>query len=140
MNLFFGLMQFILILQEDNNYITMKLGEIVNILIIDVRKLIMYALNSQATKGSQKALMFERHLGYTQNNYESLLTQIYAKALNTDTIPTIKDDYGQRYQVDIEIMGIYPHQKEIVRTGWIVSPLNNNVARLVTLYVRKKHD
>ena len=47
------------------------------------------------------------------------------------------DIYGQRYQVDIEIEGMHPEQKEIVRTGWIVEQ-DSNLARLVTLYVRKR--
>ena len=47
------------------------------------------------------------------------------------------DIHGQRYQVDLEIEGMQPGQKETVRTGWIVEQ-NRNLARLVTLYVRKR--
>jgi hypothetical protein len=39
--------------------------------------------------------------------------------------------------IDLEISGIQAEQKETVRTGWIVEH-NSNVARLVTLYVRKR--
>ncbi len=71
------------------------------------------------------------------------LTQIIQKVqikqlcLNVILILQRTDIHGQRYQVDLEIEGIQPGQQEIVRTGLIVEQ-NTNVARLVTLYVRKR--
>jgi hypothetical protein len=81
--------------------------------------------------------MFQLHLGYNKDNYEPLLDQIYTKALDTEAIFQFKDEHGKRYQIDLEITGIEPHQQEIVRTGWIIKP-NSDTARLVTLYVKKK--
>lgn len=117
----------------------MKFGEIVTYLQIDYRKLTEYALNPDNPKGRHKAFMFQQHLGYSQNNYESLLRQIQEKALDAEAIPADRDEYGQRYQVDLEIRGVNDGQKEIVRTGWIVKPLSQT-ARLVTLYLKKNHD
>ena len=62
-----------------------------------------------------------------------------AQALETEAILQFKDEHGERYQVDLEIIGIEEGQKETVRTGWIVEH-KLNTARLVTLYVRKRHD
>ncbi|MCT7975466.1 DUF6883 domain-containing protein [Laspinema olomoucense] len=115
----------------------MKLGDIVSRLVIDPRKLTEYALNPDNPKGADKALMFERHLGFTQDNYQPLLQQILLQALETEAILQSTDKHGQRYQVDLEIRGTQAGQQEIVRTGWIVES-ESDAARLVTLYVRKR--
>jgi filamentous hemagglutinin len=54
----------------------MTLREIVSRIIIDSRKLTDYALNLENPVGRDKAVMFHRHLGFTQDNYELLLVQI----------------------------------------------------------------
>ncbi len=81
--------------------------------------------------------MFQRHLGYTKDNYQPLLEQIKAKTLDTEATFQFKDEQVKRYQIDLEIRGIEPYQQEIVRTGWIIEP-NSDTARLVTLYVKKR--
>lgn len=115
----------------------MKLKEIVSKIKIEDRKLTEYALNKDNPKGADKAFMFQKHLGFTPNNCQILLEQIKTKILDRDVIFQFEDDHGKRYQIDLEIKGIKPEQKEIVRTGWIVEP-NTDTARLVTLYVKKK--
>ncbi len=114
----------------------MKLRDIVTHLVIDPRKLREYALNSDNPVGADKAVMFERHLGFTRDNYESLLEQISAQALETEGILGLTDEHGQRYRVDLEIIGTQG-QREFVRTAWIVEP-DSDAARLVTLYVRRQ--
>jgi hypothetical protein len=115
----------------------MKLGDVASRTIIDPRKLTEYALNLDNPKGADKAIMFERHLGFTKDNHQLLLQQIESKALDAEATLQTTDVHGQRYQVDLEIEGIEIGQIETVRTGWIVE-LKNDIARLVTLYVRKK--
>jgi hypothetical protein len=115
----------------------MKLGEIISQLVINPRKLTEYALNPDNPKGADKAIMFQRHLGFTKDNYLLLLEQISAQALETEAILQFKDEHGERYQVDLEIIGIEEGQKETVRTGWIVED-KLNTARLITLYVSKR--
>ena len=115
----------------------MKLKELVNQIEINPLKLTEYALNPNNPKGAHKALMFERHLGYTKDNYQSLLDQIYVQVLEAQAIFQFKDGHGERYQIDLQISGIEPHQQEIVRTGWIREP-NVKTARLVTLYVKTR--
>lgn len=66
-----------------------------------------------------------------------MLEQISAIALETEAIVGRSDEHGRRYQVDLEIIGVEEGQREVVRTGWIVEP-DSAVARLVTLYVRKR--
>lgn len=115
----------------------MKLGDVVNRIVIDPRKLTEYALNPDNPRGVDKAVMFERHLGFTRDNYQLLLQQIESKVLDSEATLQTTDIHGQRYQVDLEIEGVRSGQRETVRTGWIVEP-KNDVARLVTLYVRKR--
>jgi filamentous hemagglutinin len=115
----------------------MKLGEIISKLVINPRKLTEYALNPDNPKGADKAIMFQRHLGFTKDNYLLLLEQISAQALETEAILQFKDEHGERYQVDLEIIGTEEGQKETVRTGWIVEHKLNK-ARLVTLYIVSK--
>lgn len=66
-----------------------------------------------------------------------LVQQIEMKVINSEATLLTTDVHGQRYQVDLEIEGVRSRQVEIVRTGWIVEP-KSDVARLVTLYVRKR--
>ncbi|MEM7794557.1 MAG: DUF6883 domain-containing protein [Cyanobacteria bacterium P01_C01_bin.118] len=115
----------------------MKLGEIVSEVSIDPGKFRDYALDPNNPVGRHKALVFQRKLGYNQENYEGLLNQIVAQAMDSEAIATKKDEHGQRYQVDLEVDGIESGQQAIVRTGWIVEPKAKECARLVTLYVRK---
>lgn len=113
----------------------MRLRDIVGSILIDPRKLTDYALDLESLRGSDKALMFRQHLGFTKEHYQLLLAQIQAKAMEAEAIPGVQDEHGQRYQVDLLIVGVLG-QQEIVRTGWIVRP-GEDLARLVTLYVRR---
>ncbi len=115
----------------------MKLRDIVSDITIDSRKLTEYVLDPDNPKGADKAVMFERHLGFTRDNYRLLLDKIKATVLDAEAVLQKTDIYGRRYRVDLEIMGVHLGQKEIVRTAWIIEP-NKNIARLVTLYVRKR--
>jgi filamentous hemagglutinin len=114
-----------------------KLRDTVSRLSIDPRKLTDYALDPASLKGADKAAMFRRHLGFTQENFQLLLAQIEAQALDAEATLGFEDHHGQRFQVDLAIMGVNPGQQEIVRTGWIVKP-GEDMARLTTLYVRRR--
>jgi hypothetical protein len=46
----------------------MKLKELVSHLVIDPRKLTEYALNLDNPVGSDKAVIFQRRLGFSQEN------------------------------------------------------------------------
>jgi hypothetical protein len=115
----------------------MKMRELVSEIIIDTRKLTDYALDPESPKGKDKAIMFQRHLGYNKENYQILLDQINTLILDSEAIPQSKDQFGTRYQVDLEIQGIEAQQIEIVRTGWLIAP-NSQQAKLTTLYIPKK--
>ncbi|MBW4568822.1 MAG: hypothetical protein KME31_12580 [Tolypothrix carrinoi HA7290-LM1] len=114
----------------------MKLEDIVSSIVIDPRKLTDYALNRDNPVGADKAVIFQRDLGFTIDNYQLLLEQISTQALDAEALKGRADEHGQRYTVDLDITGTQG-QREIVRTGWIVE-LDSDAARLVTLYVRRR--
>ncbi len=115
----------------------MKLREYADNIFIDPRKLTNYALDLDNPKGRNKALMFQQYLGYTKDNYQALLEQIKTKVLDAEATPQLEDQYGRRYQVDLEIQGIQTEQIENVRTGWLIPP-DSNQARLITAYIKRK--
>jgi hypothetical protein len=113
----------------------MKLSEIVGRVSIDPRKLIEYALNLEAPWGQHKAVVFERLLGITRQNYAGLVAQIEQQVLAAEAILHGEDRFGRRYTVDLTVSGTEGRQA-VVRTGWIV-PHGAHEARLVTLYLRR---
>ncbi len=115
----------------------MKLRDVVSQIRIDPRKLTEYALNPEhLTGGSDKAVMFQNHLGFTRENYRILLEQIEAQALDAEATLGKVDQHGQRYTIDLAIIGV-EGQQETVRTGWIIAP-SHDVANLTTLYVLRR--
>ncbi len=121
--------------REDRRGQDLKLGDIVDRVLIDSRKLTHYALNPRSPAGQPKAVLFERLLGYTRETAHDLKAQIEAKALNSTAVFQGEDQFGRRYRVDMEIDGLN-QQRKVVRTGWNVSP-RSRTAKLVTLYIRK---
>ncbi len=115
----------------------MKLRELADEILIDPRKLTAYALDPDNPKGKDKAFMFQKHLGYTKDNYQPLLDQIYHQTLNAQALEQNTDKYGTRYQIDLKIQGVESEQIETVRTGWLIAP-NSKQARLTTIYIPKK--
>ena len=101
---------------------------------INPKKLTNYALNPNHPVGGNKAKVFESALGYNQSNAGDLMRQIYEKLPGSEARLGKLDQYGQRYTVDILIMG--PNGKTVtVRTGWITKT-GSDIPELTTLYVK----
>ena len=113
----------------------MKLRDLASQVVVDPRKLTEYALNLENERGRHKARVFKAALGYTRDNYDSLLKQIKAQVLEAEVVIQRTDEYGEHVHVDLEIVG-EAGQHAIVRTGWLVAP-DSGEARLITLYVRE---
>jgi aminopeptidase N len=84
----------------------MKLKDIATQIQIDLRKLTEYALNPDNPVGADKVFMFQQHLGFTQANHTQLLQQIQTKAPEAEATFQRSDEHGDRYQVDLVIIGI----------------------------------
>ena len=91
----------------------MKLKDIVSKVHIPLAKITGYALKLNHPSGGDKAYMFKKHLGYTQDNYAFLLRQIEEKALTANAVERPSNEHGRIFQVDLQILGNYEGQKEI---------------------------
>lgn len=114
----------------------MKLQDVVQQIEIDTKKLTGYALCPSHPEGKNKAYVFEKVLGYNLSNYLLLLREIQDKALTAEVEPKQKDQYGARYQTNIEITGANNYQAMVV-IAWIVEPIAPQMAKLITLRVLK---
>ncbi|MBF0389840.1 MAG: hypothetical protein HQK71_07010 [Desulfamplus sp.] len=114
----------------------MKLEDIVDKIYIDPRKLTHYVLDISSPHGKHKAVLFEKLLGFTKENYTSLLYEIESRAMQSEITFHSQDHFGKRYLADITVQGT-EGREAVVRTGWLIHP-ETKEANLVTLYIRKK--
>jgi hypothetical protein len=115
-----------------------KLRNLATSIVVEVHKLTEYALNPKHERGRHKAQVIETALGYTRDHCQPLIEQIERQALDAEAIVQKTDAYGQRVRVEIPITGV-SGQQAIVVTGWLITP-ESDMARLVTLFVRKESD
>ena len=94
----------------------MKLADIADRIIIEPRKLTHYALNPNSPEGRHKALLFERVLGYTAENYTELVYQLEAKSPQAEIRFHSKDVFGKRYTAD-NLIEVLEDRQATVRTG-----------------------
>jgi hypothetical protein len=113
-----------------------RLSDVAESISVDPRKLTHYALDPNSPHGKHKAVLFERLLGFTKENYADLLHQLESKAMWAEITFHSKDRFGERYTADLFVEGT-EGRYAIVRTGWIIVPKSNK-AHLATLYVREK--
>ena len=101
---------------------------------IDSKKITNYALDPNHPVGGNKAKVFESSLGYNQSNSDSLIAQIKQQLPNSEAVLGVKNEYGQRFTVDMQIKG--PNgNTATVRTGWIFD-IGSDTPRLTTLFVK----
>ena len=105
-------------------------------MVIDSRKFTDYALNPDHRRGRHKALLFEQQLGFTRDNYQSLLQQIESLVLDAEAELGYTDRHGQRYRVYLEITGT-EGQRVVVQTAWLVTH-GSDEARLLTAYLPRR--
>lgn len=114
----------------------MKLQDVVQQIEINPEKLTKYALNFSHPLGKDKAYVFEKVLGYNLSNYSVLLHEIQKKALTAEIESKQKDQYGARYQTNIEITGAN-NCRAMIMVAWIVEPNVPQIAKLTSLRVLK---
>lgn len=96
-------------------------------------KLVQYSLNPEKSK--DKAVAFEKALGYNLSNHMELVEKIYESLPKFPAVLKKSDEYGDRYQVLMDITG--PNGKTAkVMTAWIVD--KTGIARLVSAYVKRR--
>jgi len=103
--------------------------------VVDIRKLVLYVLDTTNVRGQHKARVMASALGFTAANAEVLSSALLEAILQNDCVIGELDFYGQRYTVDCKIktdVGVAN-----VRSGWIVQR-DEDFPRLTTCYVLSK--
>ena len=99
---------------------------------IDRNKLWNYSLNSQHDRPKHKARLFAAILDLSSDDAEILQLLIEDAIQNYQAIPSLLDEYGQRYIVDFPITR--NQNTANIRTTWIVRP-TEDFPRLVSCYI-----
>ncbi|HHY74043.1 MAG TPA: minor capsid protein [Bacillus bacterium] len=99
-------------------------------------KLVKYALNKEHPKGKDKAIAFEKALGYTVENYQDLIDNVMNNLGKYPAKYKSSSKYGESYEVLMNLTG--PNSKNAnVITGWLFNK-ETNEAKLTTIYVTNK--
>lgn len=101
--------------------------------IVDIEKLRDYCLNSNHPRGKHKAKVFRSVLGFTESDAAELKAEIENQVRANPCEIGKKDQYGQRYTVEIAI--VREGSKAIVLTAWILKQ-NEDTPRLTSCYVK----
>lgn len=102
--------------------------------IIPHSKIVNYALNINHSKGGRdKAIAFKKALGYTQDNADELIKQVYENLALFPAEHKGHSEFGDRYQVIMNLTGQNGKTAKVL-TGWIID--NNAVnPRLTTIHI-----
>lgn len=99
---------------------------------IPEEKLVRYALNNEHPRGKDKAIAFERALGYNKSNYKELIDSVLKNLPSFPAIPKGVDEYGEKYEMLMLLTG--PNGKTArVKTAWRKD--KEGKIRLVSIYV-----
>ena len=104
--------------------------------IIPDEKLTNYILNKEHETGGDKAIAFEKYLGYNKDNKELLVKEIRSGLEKYKTLPRKETIHGQPFGVNMRLRGANGQYAE-VKTGWQIDKGKEN-PRLVTAYISEK--
>ena len=98
-------------------------------------KLTEYALNPEHLVGKHKAKIFESVLGYTLDNYQDLIDNVYRNIDEAKFVPKGNQGYGMRYEQILELTGPNGNKAKVL-AAWIETDTKGK--RLTTIYVLPK--
>lgn len=104
--------------------------------VIPREKLTNYALNKNHPKGKDKAIAFEKYLGYNIENADMLLNEIKVGLTRNVSTERPSTQYGRPFEVRMEIVGANGKRANI-KTGWIIDNGEEN-PRLTSAYIYRK--
>ena len=123
------------VLSLENAKTTAETVQFINSESIEIppAKLTEYALNPNHIDGKHKAKVFETTLGYTLDNYQDLIDNVYRNINKFPFSQIGSNDQGELFRCDIAMSG--PNGKTaVVRTGWITEN-DSGLYRLTTIFV-----
>jgi hypothetical protein len=101
--------------------------------VVDIAKLRLYCLDPRHPRGAAKARQFASRLGLCASDAESLQQQLLGAARKSEkAVAGESDEYGQRYDLDVEITG--SDGSGVVRSTWLLRP-DGRPPHLITCYV-----
>jgi hypothetical protein len=100
--------------------------------VVDIAKLRDYCLSTTHPVGKHKARVFAAKLGLTADDSNELREALLEAARILDVVPGDQDQYGQRYTLDLLMIG--PDGHATVRSAWIIRS-GEDFPRLTTCYV-----
>jgi hypothetical protein len=100
--------------------------------VVDIRKLRDYSLDPTHRTGKHKAYMFSAMLRMTADDAKALRDILLEAVREHEAELGLKDDYGQRYQVDFPLE--WKGKRAMIRSAWIVEP-DVPYPRLTSCYV-----
>lgn len=101
--------------------------------VIHELKLTGYVLYKNHPSGRNKAVAFEKYLGYTVDNKNLLIHQVHEGLKYNTAKARAPTQYGQPYEVRMKIIGANGKYARI-KTGWIIDK-GSNIPRLTSIYV-----
>ncbi len=104
--------------------------------VIADSKIFGYALNKSHAVGKDKALVFEKVLGYNQSNGRELIKAVRDALPHVESTLRSVTAYGRQYSCVIPIKGPTGRWANVV-TGWLFDN-GNDFPRLTTIFVDKK--
>ncbi len=100
-------------------------------------KLTQYALNPEHPVGKHKAKVFESALGYTLDNHQDLIDNVYRNIDESKFVPKGNHGHGMRYEQILELVGPNGNKAKVL-TAWIETDGKGKGKRLTTIYVLTK--
>ncbi len=104
-----------------------------NKVIVDVKKLEGYCLNTSHPRGKHKAKVFKSVLGLTTNDAKLLSAKLKEVVSEVDSSFLSEDDFGKRYIVDFKME--VNKKKASIRSIWIIKS-GEDFPRFVTCYIK----
>ena len=100
--------------------------------VVEIEKLRDYCLNPAHPRGRHKARVFAGACDITAEHADDLRESLLDAAANLEAELAERDDYGQRYVIDLEVEG--PGGHATVRSAWIVLT-EEDFPRFVSCYI-----
>lgn len=104
-----------------------------NKVIVDIKKLEGYCLNTSHPRGKHKAKVFKSVLELTTNDAKLLSTKLKEVVSEVDSSFLSEDDFGIRYFVDFNME--VNKKKATIRSVWIIKS-DEDFPRFVTCYIK----
>ena len=102
--------------------------------VIPIEKFTRYALDS--IKEPNKAIAFQKALGYNKDNANELISNILNNLLLFNAVEKGDKGFGMQYEVVLNLLGANNKYANVL-TGWIVDNQTKET-RLTSAYVTKK--